>query len=98
MKITLDYNDATSLLASEVVQNAKHIFGDNVRVHVSPDSSAPNDIIYFGIQQLITSEHLSILFDSDMYQTDLRNLRASALATITNILDQVIIDNETKVT
>lgn len=98
MKINLEFNDRTSLLISEVIRNAEHLHGENVKVRVSPDSSAPIDIIYFGIQQMITSEQLSLLYDSDNYNKDISVLRATTLSKLGSILDQVIIDNETRVT
>ena len=63
-----------------------------------PESTMAYDHIYFGLQQLITHEQLSILFDKGTsYQTDLKKLREQVLYKVTEIIDQVIIDNESKV-
>jgi hypothetical protein len=63
-----------------------------------PESTMAYDHIYFGLQQLITHEQLSLLYDKDTaYQQDIKKLRESVLYKITEIIDQVIIDNESKV-
>jgi hypothetical protein len=50
------------------------------------------------LQQLITHEQLSLLYDKDtVYQKDIKKLRESVLYKVTEIIDQVIIDNESKV-
>lgn len=97
MQVNIQYNDPTALLLAEVVRNAKHMFGDNAQVTVSPDSNKPEDVIYFGIQQMITSDHLSLIYDSVNYNTDLPKFRASIITKLGEILDQVLIDNETRV-
>ena len=56
------------------------------------------DHIYFGLQQLITHEQLSLLFDRDnTYQQEIKKLREHVLYKVTEIIDQVIVDNESKV-
>ena len=97
MQVTIKYNDASALLLAEVVRNAKHAFGENTQVRIAPDSGNPEDVIYFGIQQLITSDHLSLLYDSIAYNKELPKFRASIITKLGEILDQVLIDNETKV-
>jgi len=82
----------------EVVKQAVHNYGKAVQVEITPESSLAYDHIYFGLQQLITHEQLSLLFDKDTaYQQDLKKLRESVLYKVTEIIDQVIIDNESKV-
>jgi hypothetical protein len=66
----------------EVVKQAIHNYGKAVDVEITPESSLAYDHIYFGLQQLITHEQLSLLFDKDTaYQQDLKKfflvLRAS---------------------
>jgi hypothetical protein len=56
------------------------------------------DYLYFGLQQLVTHEQLSMLFDKDSgYQQEIKKLREQILYKVTEIIDQVIIDNESKV-
>jgi hypothetical protein len=63
-----------------------------------PESTMAYDHIYFGLQQLITHEQLSLLFDRDnTYQQEIKKLREHVLYKITEIIDQVIVDNESKV-
>ncbi len=97
MQVTIEYTDESALLYAEVARNAKHQFGEHTQVTIRPDSNHPTDVIYFGIQQLITSDHLSLLYDSDNYNKELPKFRANALAKLGELLDQVIIDNESKV-
>ena len=97
MQVTIQYTDSSSLLLAEIVRNAKHSFGENTQVTVGPDSNKASDIIYFGVQQLITSDHLSLIYDSENYNKDLPKFRAQIITKLGEILDQVLIDNETRV-
>lgn len=99
MKVTLTYHDNSSLTVEEVVRQATHNYGKSVKVEVMPESTIAYDLIYFGLQQLITHEQLSLLFDNNFtYQEELRKLRSDVLFKVEEIIDQVIIDNESKVT
>jgi hypothetical protein len=98
MKVQITYHDNESFTMEEVVKQAIHNYGKAVDVEITPESSLAYDHIYFGLQQLITHEQLSLLFDKDTaYQQDLKKLRESVLYKVTEIIDQVIIDNESKV-
>ena len=82
----------------EVVKQAIHNYGKAANVEVTPESSMAYDQIYFGLQQLITHEQLSLLYDKgSAYQQDIKKLREQVLYKVTEIIDQVIIDNESKV-
>lgn len=98
MKVNLTYNDETSLTVEEVVKNAQHHFGKTVKVETYADSLAPHDVLYFAIQQIITYRQLALLYDSKYsYQKDIKVLRAEVLSKLEDILDSVIIDNESKI-
>lgn len=98
MHVTIKYNDNQSFTKEEIVRNAQHQFGKAVQVEIMPESGNAHDLIYFGIQQIITHEQLSLIYDSGpTYQQDLKKLRAEALYKLTEILDTVIVDNEAKV-
>ena len=98
MKVTLTYYDTDSFTVEEVVKQAEHHYGRNVRVDITPESNKPHDLIYFGLQQIITHQQLGLLFDDKLgYQASIQNLRNETLYKIQEILDQVIIDNESKV-
>jgi hypothetical protein len=98
MKVTITYHDNDSLTIEEVVRQATHNYGKNCRVEVSPESWIAYDAIHFGVQQLITHEQLSLLYDrGDNYQHEIKKLRTDVLYKIHEIVDQVIIENETKV-
>lgn len=98
MKITITYHDNESFTVEEVVKQAVHNYGKAVNVEIMPESTMAYDHIYFGLQQLITHEQLSLLFEDGItYQQDIKKLREEILYKITEIIDQVIIDNESKV-
>jgi len=98
MKVTITYHDNDSFTIEEVVKQATHNYGKSATVEVMPESTLAYDHIYFGLQQLITHEQLSLLFEKDIsYQQDIRRLREEILYKVTEIIDQVIIDNESKV-
>lgn len=98
MKVTITYHDESSFTVEEVVRFAEHNYGKNVKVVAEADSPAPHDQIAFAIQQIITHRQLSMLYDDKYsYQKDIKLLRAETLAKLEEILDSVIIDNESKV-
>lgn len=98
MQITIKYNDSESLTKEEVVRQATHNYGKYISVDVMPDSTNAHDFIYFGIQQIITHEQLSILFDKDSnYNSSIKKLREDIIYKVTEILDSVIMDNEDRV-
>jgi hypothetical protein len=83
----------------EVVKQAVHNYGKSAKVEVMPESTIAYDLIYFGLQQLLTHEQLSLFYSkSDSYQHDVKELRSDVLYKVQEIIDQVIIDNESKVT
>ena len=98
MQVTLTYFDEESFTREEVVKQAIHNYGKAVDVHIMPDSTKPHDLIYFAIQQIITHQQLSMLYDDKLgYQAGLQALRNETLYKLEEIIDQVIIDNESKV-
>jgi len=99
MKVTLSYHDTESFTVEEVVCQAIHNYGRQVKVEITPESTKVHDLIYFGLQQMVTHQQLSILYDrGNTYQADLKKLRSEVLYKLEEILNQVIIDNESKVT
>lgn len=98
MKVNITYHDNESLTVEEVVRQAVHNYGKQVKVEIMPESTIAYDFIYFGIQQLITHEQLGLLYNNgDSYQSDIKKLRSDILYKIEEIVTQVIIDNESKV-
>ena len=99
MKVSISYNDDASLTVEEVVKQAQHNYGKSAKVEVFADSLAPHDLIYFALQQIITYRQLSLLYDNKYsYQKDIKVLRAEVLSKVEEIVDSVIIDNESRVT
>ncbi len=98
MKVTITYHDNESFTVEEVVKQAVNNYGRLAQVEIMPESTMAYDHIYFGLQQLVTHEQLSMLFDKDSgYQQEIKKLREQVLYKVTEIIDQVIIDNESKV-
>lgn len=97
MRVNITYHDDTAFVLAEVERNIKHHFGQHAEVRIEADSNDPLSVIYFGIQQLITTEHLGLLFDSDMYAKDIVEFKKIVLAQLSSILTQVVLDNELKV-
>lgn len=98
MKVTITYHDNESLTVEEVVSQATTNYGRAAKVDIMPESTMAYDHVYFGLQQLITHRQLSLLYDrSSNYQQDIKSLRQDILYNISEIVDQVIIDNEAKV-
>lgn len=98
MKVTITYHDNESFTVEEVVKQAVHNYGRMAKVEVMPESTMAYDYIYFGLQQLVTHEQLSLLFDKgSSYQQDIKKLRDQVLYKVTEIIDQLIVDNESKV-
>lgn len=98
MRVTITYCDNESFTKEEIVRTAVHNYGRAVDVQVMPESGNAHDMIYFGIQQMITHDQLSLIYDKGAaYQSDLKRLRAETMYKIQEILDSVIVDNETKV-
>jgi hypothetical protein len=98
LRVKINYYDETSFTPEEVVKLAHHNYGPSAKVEVFADSLAPHDQIYFALQQMITHRQLSLIYDNKYsYQKDIKELRAEVLAKLQDILDSVIIDNESKV-
>lgn len=98
MQVTITYTDNQSFTKEEIVRNAQHLHGKTTSVIVMPESSNAHDLIYFGIQQMITHEQLSLIYDkTGNYHTDLKKLRAEVLYKLEELVDSVIVDNEAKV-
>lgn len=98
MRVQITYHDTESFTVEEVVKQATHNYGRGAKVEVMPESTMAYDLIYFGLQQLITHEQLSLLYDrGSTYQQDIQKLRNEIAYKVDEIIDQVIIDNESKV-
>lgn len=99
MHVTIKYHDDTSLTKEEILRQSYHNYGKSAEVEIMPDSTKPHDMIYHGIQAIITHDQISMFYDNKVdYQKNIQKLRNETLYKIQEILDQVIIDNEVKVT
>lgn len=99
MKVNVTYFDNDALSIEEIVRHAEATYGKTARVDVAPESTLAYDHIYFGAWQLLTHRQISAFFaKGDSYPMELQKLREEVLSKIAEIVDQVIIDNESKVT
>ena len=97
MKVTITYYDEDSLTIEEVVLRAKNNYGEFIDIDVQPTSNKPNDILYFALQQMITHEQLSLLFDDkNLYSKKLANLKQETIIQVMQELSAVVRDNEIK--
>jgi hypothetical protein len=72
--------------------------GDKAVVRVHPDSTTPHDLILFALEQMITTTQLESYFnDGALYQKNLAILRANTLHKLEELLNEVIMNNESKV-
>ncbi len=98
MQVNISYHDDDALTVEEVVALAHTHYGKMAKVEVRSDSPAPHDLIYFALQQMVTYKQLAMLYDDKFkYQTDIKHLRSEVLVKLGEILDSVIIDNESRV-
>lgn len=98
MKVQLTYYDHSAITREEVVRQARDTYGEFCDIAISPDSDDPWDIVYFGLQQAITHDQLSLLFDSGgLYETKVAEFKAKLLARLESELCEVIRDNEVRV-
>ena len=97
MKVTITYYDEESLTIEEVVLRAKNNYGQFIDIDIQPTSNKPTDILYFALQQMITHEQLSILFDDkNLYPKKLVDLKQETVVRVMQELSAVVKDNETK--
>lgn len=98
MKVTITYHDHESLTTEEIVAQTHNNYGKHAQVEITPESNIAYDYVYFGLQQLLTHEQISMYYEKGgNYQSELKKLREKVLFKVTEIIDQVIIDNESKV-
>lgn len=99
MKVTITYYDYDSLTKEEIIRQAKHNYGEHVEVKVEPDSNSPTDMLHFALQSIVTYDQLSLFFDAGpLYRDKLLEVKASLLDRVEKELDNIILDNEEKVT
>jgi len=98
MHVSIKYIDNDSFTKEEIVKTALDNYGRNTQVKVMPDSTNAHDFLYFGIQQMATHPQLSLIYDKSMdYQVEIQKLRAELVYKLTEIVDAVLVDNESKV-
>jgi hypothetical protein len=98
MKVVVEYYDSDSFLVEEVIKQAKTNYGASASVKVLPESDTPIDYLYFALQRLITGEQITLLYESGaLYQKHLEKLRSETLYKVSEVLNEVLIDNESKI-
>lgn len=99
MLVKVKYFDNSSLTVEEAAIAARSALGDSAKIEVHPDSPAPHDLILFALQAIITHRQLSYIYDNKHgdYHTNLANLRKEVITDLTELVDTVLIENESKV-
>jgi len=98
LKVTITYNDDSAFTVEELVKQATNNYGKRVSVEVTADSAQPHDLIYFALQAIITHQQLSLLYEDKFgYSSSIQKLRTDTMYKLSEILDTVIVDNESKV-
>lgn len=99
MKVNIKYTDNYSLTPEEIIENNKSMFGQDAEVIIEPNDENPESFIYYGIQQLITEKQVHLFYDEGEYLYDekINSLRLEILQRVEDILNRVIIDNESRI-
>jgi len=99
MKIRLEFEDTSALTAKEIEEGLKLSYGKNAKVEVLPHNNSPQAHIYFGLQNLLTPEHMELYFEfyPHLYTDKLETLKSKYRELFEVILDRVIKDNESRV-
>ena len=98
MKLVAKFHDLDSFTSEEAIRRVKDLLGDFIEVKAYPSTTDPWDNIYFAIQQIITVDQLNLVFDEGpLYPEKVKEFRAKILAKLEAELDEVIKDNEEKV-
>lgn len=99
MKIQVTYTDNESLTPEEVVENCKLMFGQDAHVSIRPNNSTPTGYLYLGLQLLLTERQVHLFYDEGKYVYDEKivDLKKEVLNSVEEILNQVIIDNESRI-
>lgn len=98
-KIIIEYFDTEALTVEEIVKNAKRVHGSTSTIKVLPDSMLPHDLIQFALWQMTAAEQTGIFFNEGaLYPQKLKELRASIIYKLEELLDDVLLENEEKIT
>lgn len=99
-KVVIEYIDVESLSQSEIVHQAKAIYGEDCEVTLTPNSTEARAAIRFGVEQIFSEEQSSAFFDEPTlaYQAIIKQLRRDTLELVEEVINQVIVDNEDRYT
>jgi len=98
-KVIIEYNDSDALTAEEIVKNGKRIYGAQASIKVLPKSMLPHDLIAHALWQITAAQQTALFFnEKELYPKKLKELRAEVLYTLSELLDDVLITNEERLT
>lgn len=98
-RVLVEYHDSDALTVEEIIKNAKRAHSSTATVKVMPESMLPHDLIMFALWQMSAAEQTAIFFnEKELYPKKLKELRASTLYKLEELLDDVLIENEKKLT
>lgn len=99
MRVKIEFDDNTAFTAEEAEQRYKTSFGEGASIEVLPRNNSNDAYLYFALQNLITVEQLELFFEYYPYgyPDKLDKLKEEVMLKVSNILDKVIQNNESKV-
>lgn len=99
MKVTITYFDNYSLTKEEIIRQAQHNYGDAVEIKVEPISDDYMDMLHYSLSGLVTYDQIGHYFNSgSLYKTKLLELKQRLLDTVSKELDNIVLDNEERIT
>ena len=94
LKVPVGY----ALSEQALLDSIKGAVDPNAEIHIEPTSNSPEDLIYLGIWRLISDTQIEMFVDDpDLYPSKIVDLRRKLLTQLGDILSEVIVDNEHKV-
>jgi RNA:NAD 2'-phosphotransferase (TPT1/KptA family) len=97
--VRLEFIDDHSISPEEVVESARALYGDSISVKISADSDDSFNLLYHAIQQHITMRQVHSYFDDGiLYDSKVKQLAAEVQKLTEEAFNQVVMDNEDKLT
>lgn len=98
-KIRVTYHDNDALTVEEIVKNNKNIHGKTCEIEVFPESMLPHDLISFALWQMTAATQTAYFFnEKELYPKHIKEMRADIMYKLEEILDDVILENEERLT
>lgn len=99
MRVKVEFEDKSAFTAEEAEKAYKLSFGKDAQVEILPHNNTPEAHLYFALQSMITLDQLENFYEyfPHGYPDKLDVLKKQTLSKVSQILDQVIQDNESRI-